>query len=119
MQQPQSPLALKQSPIKKSRKNYGKTDEGKDKLAFAIYLAREVVIKKRNLTVTEKETQKEVILKEFKDFLVRVGITEYKDLPKVTCNYLDRISELTKTSIDIISTGPERNETIVLKNPFV
>ena len=47
------------------------------------------------------------------------GITEYKDLPKVTCNYLDRISELTNTSIDIISTGPERNETIVLKNPFV
>ena len=47
------------------------------------------------------------------------GITEYKDLPKVTCNYLDRISELTKTSIDIISTGPERNETIVLKNPFL
>ena len=58
MQQPQSPLALKASPIKKSRKNFGKTDEGKDKMAFAIYLAREVVIKKRNLTVTEKDTQK-------------------------------------------------------------
>jgi len=46
------------------------------------------------------------------------GITKYNDLPKEACNYLDRISELTKTPIDIISTGPERNETIILRNPF-
>ena len=37
---------------------------------------------------------------------------------ELTQNYLERISELTQTPIDIISTGPERNETIVLKNPF-
>jgi len=47
-----------------------------------------------------------------------MGITKYNELPKEACNYLDRISELTQTPIDIISTGPERNETIVLKNPL-
>ena len=47
-----------------------------------------------------------------------MGITKYNKLPKEACNYLERISELTQTPIDIISTGPERNETIVLKNPF-
>ena len=47
-----------------------------------------------------------------------LGTLKYNELPKEACNYLDRISELTQTPIDIISTGPERNETIVLKNPF-
>jgi adenylosuccinate synthase len=47
-----------------------------------------------------------------------VGVTEYKDLPKQACDYLDRLSELTAVPIDIISTGPDRVETIVLKNPF-
>ena len=47
-----------------------------------------------------------------------IGITKYNKLPKEACNYLERISELTQRPIDIISTGPERNETIVLNNPF-
>ena len=35
-----------------------------------------------------------------------------------TEDYLELISELAQTPIDIISTGPDRNETIVLKNPL-
>ena len=47
-----------------------------------------------------------------------VGVTNYDDLPTNARNYLKKIEEITETPIDIISTGPDRVETIVLKNPF-
>ena len=47
-----------------------------------------------------------------------VGATDYNDLPKKAIDYLNRLSEVTGVPIDIISTGPDRAETIVLKNPF-
>ncbi len=47
-----------------------------------------------------------------------VGATDYNDLPAKACDYLDRLSEVTGVAIDIISTGPDRAETIVLRNPF-
>ena len=40
------------------------------------------------------------------------GITEYDQLPENARNYLDRIAELTKVNIDIVSTGPDRAHTI-------
>lgn len=42
-----------------------------------------------------------------------------RDLPKNALKYLDRIEELTEIPIDIISVGPERNQTIVINNPFI
>ena len=47
-----------------------------------------------------------------------VGATNYDDLPKKAIDYLNRLGEVTGIPIDIISTGPDRAETIVLKNPF-
>ncbi|MBT8141867.1 MAG: adenylosuccinate synthetase, partial [Gammaproteobacteria bacterium] len=47
-----------------------------------------------------------------------VGVTEYAALPQAAKNYLSRIEELVGVPIDIISTGPDRVETIVLKHPF-
>jgi adenylosuccinate synthase len=47
-----------------------------------------------------------------------LGIRRYDDLPMPAKNYLRRIEEVVGVSIDIISTGPDREETIVLKNPF-
>ncbi len=47
-----------------------------------------------------------------------VGLKSYTDLPDEAVNYLKRVEELTQTPIDIISTGPDRAETIVLKHPF-
>ena len=47
-----------------------------------------------------------------------VGAESYDDLPDNAKAYLKRIEELTKTPIDIISTGPDRDETIILKHPF-
>lgn len=47
-----------------------------------------------------------------------VGTTRYEDLPGIARDYLDRLGELTGVPVDIISTGPDRAETIVLNNPF-
>lgn len=47
-----------------------------------------------------------------------VGIQNYEQLPLNAKNYLKKIEEVVKTPIDIISTGPEREENIILQHPF-
>jgi len=47
-----------------------------------------------------------------------VGITRYGDLPANARNYLKRIEQACGVPIDMISTGPDRDETIVLRHPF-
>jgi adenylosuccinate synthase len=47
-----------------------------------------------------------------------VGIKEYDGLPAAAKAYIKKIEEVVGVPVDIISTGPERNETIVLNNPF-
>ena len=47
-----------------------------------------------------------------------VGIRRHRDLPKNARNYLKRIEETCEVPIDLISTGPDREETIVLRHPF-
>ncbi|HCO60706.1 MAG TPA: adenylosuccinate synthase, partial [Porticoccaceae bacterium] len=47
-----------------------------------------------------------------------VGIKRVEDLPANARAYIVRIEELTGVPIDIISTGPDRVETIVLRHPF-
>jgi adenylosuccinate synthase len=49
---------------------------------------------------------------------VSYGVTEYDKLPQAAKNYIARLQELTGVPIDIISTGPDRNETIVIRHPF-
>ena len=46
------------------------------------------------------------------------GVRCYEELPANARAYLQRIAELTDTPIDIISTGPDRAETIVMRDPF-
>ncbi|MDP5133552.1 MAG: adenylosuccinate synthase [Paraglaciecola sp.] len=46
------------------------------------------------------------------------GATSVEQLPVAAINYIKRIEELLETPIDIISTGPDRNETMILVNPF-
>ena len=47
-----------------------------------------------------------------------VGITRYEDLPANARNYLKRIEQACGVPVDMISTGPDRNETIVRHHPF-
>nr|WP_298373539.1 adenylosuccinate synthase [uncultured Halomonas sp.] len=47
-----------------------------------------------------------------------LGIKRLDDLPANARAYISFLEEQTATPIDIVSTGPDRNETIVLRNPF-
>ena len=47
-----------------------------------------------------------------------VGVTQFEDLPENARRYLLRISELCEVPIDMVSTGPDRDETILLRHPF-
>ncbi|MFT5135032.1 MAG: adenylosuccinate synthase [Arenicella sp.] len=46
------------------------------------------------------------------------GITNFDALPQAAKNYIARLAELVGVPIDIISTGPDRDETIVIKDPY-
>ena len=47
-----------------------------------------------------------------------VGIKEYAALPAAARAYLKRVEALCEVPVDIISTGPDREETIVMRHPF-
>ncbi|MEM7543325.1 MAG: adenylosuccinate synthase [Pseudomonadota bacterium] len=47
-----------------------------------------------------------------------VGASRWEDLPLNARRYLERIAEIVETPVDIVSTGPDRADTIVLRHPF-
>lgn len=47
-----------------------------------------------------------------------IGITKFDDLPENAKRYIKRIEELVGCPVDIISTGPDREQTIVLRDPY-
>jgi len=47
------------------------------------------------------------------------GITRLEDLPENAIKYIQRLEELVGVKVTIVSTGPDRDETIVLENPFI
>jgi adenylosuccinate synthase len=47
-----------------------------------------------------------------------VGAKTLEELPANARAYITRVEALIGAPIDIISTGPDRNETIVLRHPF-
>ncbi len=47
-----------------------------------------------------------------------VGAKDYEQLPQNARNYLRKIEEICGVPVDIISTGPDRDETITLRHPF-
>lgn len=46
------------------------------------------------------------------------GIQSWEELPVEARNYLERLSQLVEAPISIVSTGPDRVDTVVLDNPF-
>ena len=48
-----------------------------------------------------------------------VGVTEYDKLPAAAQRYLQRIEEVTGVPVHMISTSPDRDHTILLRNPYV
>lgn len=46
------------------------------------------------------------------------GIQDFEALPQQAKDYISRLEQITGVPVDIVSTGPDRNETIVLRNPY-
>ena len=46
------------------------------------------------------------------------GVKAWDGLPKAAQTYLKRIEALVGTPIDLVSTGPDRDETVVVRHPF-
>jgi adenylosuccinate synthase len=47
-----------------------------------------------------------------------LGVRSFDKLPANAQKYLKKIEELTEARIDLISTGAERDDTIILRHPF-
>jgi adenylosuccinate synthase len=47
-----------------------------------------------------------------------VGIRSFDKLPRAARAYLERIEKLAGVPVDLISTGPDRDETIVRRHPY-
>ena len=47
-----------------------------------------------------------------------IGATHYEELPANARRYLERLQALVDVPVDIISTGAEREQTILLRHPF-
>lgn len=47
-----------------------------------------------------------------------IGATKHEDLPTEALAFIKRLEVLLETPVDIISTGPDRIETIILRHPF-
>jgi adenylosuccinate synthase len=46
------------------------------------------------------------------------GLTNWEQLPANARRYLERMEELTRVPIDMVSTGPDRVHTIMLRHPY-
>lgn len=46
------------------------------------------------------------------------GIDSFESLPKQAQDYIRKIEELSNLPVDILSTGPDRDETLILSHPF-
>jgi adenylosuccinate synthase len=47
-----------------------------------------------------------------------VGVSDYGKLPAAARAYLERLQSICEVPVDMISTGPDRDETIVRRHPF-
>ncbi|AHF78486.1 Adenylosuccinate synthetase [Sodalis praecaptivus] len=46
------------------------------------------------------------------------GVKQFDKLPDAARRYIKRIEEVTGVPVDIVSTGPDRSETMILRDPF-
>ena len=47
-----------------------------------------------------------------------LGVTDFDKLPAEAKHYIRIVEEAIGAPVDIVSTGPNRHETIVLRSPF-
>ena len=60
------------------------------------------------------------IFEEFPGWKVKTaGINVKEELPELALSYVDNVERILGVSVSLISTGPERNDTITIKEPFL
>ena len=47
------------------------------------------------------------------------GARSYADLPANAIKYIQRVQELIETPVALVSTSPERDDTILMRDPFM
>ena len=47
-----------------------------------------------------------------------MGIKKFEELPENAKNYIKELEKFIETRISSISTSPERNDTILIQDPF-
>ena len=47
------------------------------------------------------------------------GVNVKADLPELALSYIKNVERILGVSVSLISTGPERNDTITIEEPFV
>jgi adenylosuccinate synthase len=68
------------------------------------------------LAVLEKGVPQYITMPGWKE--TTVGIKKYEDLPRKARQYVEKLCRLSGVKPSIISTGPRRDETIILEQPF-
>ena len=48
----------------------------------------------------------------------QAGARSYADLPAQAIKYIQRVQELIETPVALVSTSPEREDTILVRDPF-
>ena len=84
-------------------------------------VAYEINGKKMDYLPAAVEDQLKVkpIYKKFKGWKSETkGIKKFDDLPKNAKIYINELENFIETKISSISTSPERNDTILIENPF-
>jgi adenylosuccinate synthase len=47
-----------------------------------------------------------------------VGVSRYEDLPANARTYLEKLESLLEIPIALVSTGADRNETVIKRHPY-
>ena len=68
------------------------------------------------LSVLEKGVPQYITMPGWKQ--TTIGIKKYENLPKKARSYVEKLCKLSNIKPSIISTGPRRDETIILEQPF-
>ena len=67
----------------------------------------------------EDQLKVKPIYKSFKGWKTKTrGIKKFDDLPKNAKNYIKELEKFIETKVSSISTSPERNDTILIEDPF-
>jgi adenylosuccinate synthase len=93
--------------------------DGLDKIGICTGYTNHSAVLNRMPIGAEKFSSCQPVIEEFPGWNETTsGVTSYSELPANARAFLSRIEELVGAPVEIISTGADRNETLILNHPF-